>query len=257
MCCFSRPVESVTATRIFARGFPAGPESARQYVVYSMHLEAKEELAMILPLPVASGGKEEAVRFINLKGYPDFFTAMDAGFPIIRKGNWGDGLRSAGSAKAAVPLVVHDVGSFRASYVPTVADFSRLHPQFRLPGSTWEKLPQYRTYGFAVFQLKPGAKTIHPMAFSFPRAQPKDLFFPTVHIHDGLVHPVADFDHMLYCQRNPGEKPRLRGWTESPQPASTFLEVKKTEGVVVPDEHCYRISLEGSLKNQDTRLAMA
>lgn len=255
MCCFSRPVESVTATRIFARGFPAGPESSRQYVVYSMHLEAKENLAMILPLPVAAGGGEDAVRFINLKGYPNFFAAMDAGFPAPR--SLSDGKSAAFGRPAGGVLAVQDVGSFRASYVPTVADFTRLDAKFRLPASTWEKLPQYRTYGFAVFQLKPGAKTIHPMAFSFPRAQPKDLFFPTVHIHDGLVHPVADFDHLLYCQRNPGEKPSLRRWVESPDLAGMFLETKKTEGIVAADEHCYRLSLKGTLKNQDTRLAMA
>ena len=154
-------------------------------------------------------------------------------------------------------MKVQEVGSFRASYVPTVADFSRLDPQFRLPEATWEKLPQYRAYGFAVFQLKPGAKTIHPMAFSFPRAQPQDLFFPTVHIHDGQVHPVADFDHLLYCQRNPGEKPSLRRWSESPALAGTFVEAKKSEGIVDPGQHCYRLSMQGTLKNQDTRLAVA
>lgn len=254
MCCFSRPVESVNATRIFTRGFPAGAESARQYVVYSMHLEAKESLAMILPLPVAPGGKEDAVRFINLKDYADFFTAMEAGFPAPR---FLSDSKSETLGAPAGRLKVQDVGSFRASYVPSVADFSRLDPQFCLPAATWEKLPQYRTYGFAVFQLKPGAKTIHPMAFSFPRAQPQDLFFPTVHIHDGQVHPVADFDHVLYCQRNSGEKPSLRRWSESPGLAGTFVDAKKSEGIVDAGEHCYRLSMHGSLKNQDTRLAMA
>jgi hypothetical protein len=251
MCCFSRPVESVTATRIFARGFPAG---ARQYVVYSMRLQAKENLAMILPLPVAPGGQEDAVQFISLKGYPDFFGAMESGFPL--PASTSDS-KSVMMYPAARSLVVRDVGSFRASYVPSVADFARLDAQFRLPAATWEKLPQYKTYGFAVFQLKPGARTIHPMAFSFPRARARDLFFPTVHIHDGKVHPVAEFDHLLYCQRNPGEKPSLRRWTESPSLAGSFVDPKRSGGIVDPDQHCYRLPLHGSLKNQDTRLALA
>ena len=38
------------------------------------------------------------------------------------------------------------------------------------------------------------------MAFSFPRHDPDRLFFPTVHIHDGHVYSVAQFDHSLYYQ---------------------------------------------------------
>ena len=99
---------------------------------------------------------------------------------------------------------------------------------------------------------------VHPMAFEFPRADKGVLFFPTVHIHDGQVHAVADFDHLLYCQRNAGEmKPRLRQWTESPALAGTFVDAKKSEGIVDAGQHCYRLSMQGALKNQDTRLAVA
>src|SRR5207248_7445223 len=95
-------------------------------------------------------------------------------------------------------LNVVDVGSFEASFVPTIPDFERLDERFRLPTGTWDQLPQYKQYGFTVFKLKPGAKVIHPMAFEFPRAAPARLFFPTVHIHDGKVHDTATFDHALY-----------------------------------------------------------
>lgn len=252
MCCFSRPVQSVTSTYIYARGFPAGASASRQYIVYSMRLDTKEEVAMILPLPVAPGSGADGVRFINLEGYPQFFSAMEAGFPSRGAVTFG-----AGDSLGAPTLAVQDVGSFRASYVPAVADFARLDPQFCLPASAWDKLPQYRTYGFAVFRLKPGAKTIHPMAFHFARATPNELFFPTVHIHDGEVHPVADFDHVLLCQRNAGEKPNLRYWNESPGLASAFMETNKTLGIVDARQHCYRATMKGSRKNLDTRLAMA
>jgi hypothetical protein len=33
------------------------------------------------------------------------------------------------------------------------------------------------------------------MAFEFEREDASELFFPTVHIHDGDFHPLADFDH--------------------------------------------------------------
>src|SRR5437870_13912166 len=77
MCCFSRPVKLVADTNIFARGSAEG----RQFLVYSMQIDTKEDLAMILPIPVPRESKENAVRFINLEEYPRFFTELRAGFP--------------------------------------------------------------------------------------------------------------------------------------------------------------------------------
>lgn len=64
MCCFSRSVSSVAATKIFARGLPDG----RQALAYAMNVALGEELAMILPLPVPAQPAEDAVSFINLEG---------------------------------------------------------------------------------------------------------------------------------------------------------------------------------------------
>ena len=58
MCCFSQPVISVSATNIFARLAPEG----RQYLVYSMFLQATKDLAMILPLPVRQPAGEKDVQ---------------------------------------------------------------------------------------------------------------------------------------------------------------------------------------------------
>lgn len=253
MCCFSRPVDSVTTTRIFARGFTAGPESERQFLVYSMRLAAKQELAMVLPIPVKPKSGESAARFIDLKRFPTFFDGLEAGFPEARIASSPTPSRSLSVAPAR--LKVHEVGEFQASFVPTVAAFSRLDKRFRLPPGTWEKLPQYWNYGFAVFKLKPGAKAIHPMAFSFPRANPKQVFFPTLHIHDGEVHAQADFDHVLYCQRNVGEKYSLLNWRESPQLAKNFIDAAKAQQIIDPALHCFRLKLQETLKNEDTVLA--
>src|SRR4051794_3567326 len=78
MCCFSKPVTHVSATNIFARTNGA----ARQFLVYAMSIQAKEDLAMVLPLPVKPGTDEKGVSFIDLKGYPDFFSDLDKGFPV-------------------------------------------------------------------------------------------------------------------------------------------------------------------------------
>lgn len=250
MCCFSRPIQRVADTNVFARASKDG----RQFLVYSMLLATKEDLAMILPIPTPKNAAEDAVKFISLEKYPDFFKDMVKGFPLPP--GFGGGKGRAGLKKDDKPapkLVVVEVGSFEASFVPKVSDFPRLDERFRLPTGTWDELPAYKDFGFAVFKLKKGEKTIHPMAFEFPRRDKTQLFFPTVHIHDGKVHKTATFDHALYLQRSAGENTNL--WTESPRPAGAFMTIDKTAGMVLKDEHVYRVVLRGRKSNQDTVVA--
>ena len=249
MCCFSRPVQWVSATHIFARSDVDG----RQILVYNMTLKAKEDLAMVLPLPVKPGSGEKALTFIDLKDYPEFFADLRKGFPEPLANAGGAKSRSFG-AEPEAGLEVVRVGNFEASFVPTVADFSRLDGRFRLPPGTWDKLPAYRDHGFAVFKLKSGESKIHPMAFSFPRAKPGEVFFPTVHIHDGKVHERAKFDHVLYCQRGPADQFALLDWDESFRPAGFFMQLGKAQGVLDGNEHCYKRALAGTLPNRDTVL---
>ena len=89
------------------------------------------------------------------------------------------------------------------------------------------------------------------MAFEFPRAEPKRLFFPTVHIHDGKVHATAVFDHSLYCQSREGEELRLLEWAESGSLASEFMKTDKTAGIVDPARHIYLHEISGEKKNED------
>jgi hypothetical protein len=252
MCCFSKAVQKVADTNIFARSSKDG----KQFLVYSMALTAKEDLAMILPIPVPKKSKENAVRWINLEKYEDFFKDMHKGFPAKHDGRGLGGGNSKGPKPGGV-LKVEKVGKFEASFVPSVKDFSRLDERFRLPAGVWDKLPDYKDYGFAVFKLsdlkKGGLTGIHPMAFEFPRAKPKQLFFPTVHIHDGKVHDRASFDHALYCQLTNQEELPMK-WEESPQPASFFLKADKCQGMVEKDMHVYQLRLKGKLKNKDTWL---
>ena len=126
--------------------------------------------------------------------------------------------------------------------------------RFRLPTEVWDKLPQYKNWGFAVFQLKKGNMKVHPMAFEFPRADKKKLFFPTVHIHDGTVPAKAYFDHMFFCQTTNDEDAMT--WTESPQPAEMFMrKLDEAHGIVDPKAHCYQSIMKGSFDNKDVVLA--
>jgi hypothetical protein len=248
MCCFSRRVELVSNTNIFARASKTG----RQFVVYSMSIQTKEDLAMILPIPVPKGSADDAVRFIDLKGNPTFFEDMPKGFPQPKSAR-SDPKKDIDSLKPKLPVV--DVGDFGASFVPSVKDFSRLDERFRLPDTAWDQLPRYRDFGFAVFKLKEGEakkqQKVHPMAFEFPRANAMKLFFPTVHIHDGKVHPEVEFDHLLYCQTTGGKKLPMMQWGESFQLANQFLKVDKSKGLVDGDSHVHVRAIRGKQKNED------
>lgn len=242
MCCFSGPVLAVTSTNIFARALP----EKRQALIYSMHLNAPKDVAMILPIPVAEGSGDDALKFVSFEKYPTFFEDLSLCFPVSRA--WKFDAPIAAAAGGA-PLKVHAVGNFNASFVPAIKDFSRLDPQFRLPNGVWEKLGQYSNYGFAVFKLRKGDTDVHPMAFTFPTAMPDKLFFPTVHIHDGKVHPKADFDHVLYAQPNP--RGLFSRWQESEVPVSSKVAVGKCGGLVHAQGHVHRRFLNGELKNED------
>lgn len=206
---------------------------------------------MVLPIPVVQGAKESDVRFINLEKYPAFFDDLNSGFPVLAPVSaFFLGGKSRGKATAVLPVV--QVGSFEASFVPTVKDFTRLDERFRLPPQSFDRLKGYEKFGFAVFKLKAGAQKVHPMAFEFPTASPARLFFPTVHIHDGEVHERAGFDHDLYCQPGADHRLKLLEWQESQGAAAQFMKLDLAQNLVLKDEHCYKRTLIGRLPNKDT-----
>ena len=77
MCCFTKNVESVTDTNIFARLGSKG----NQVLIYQMNFKSKEELAMVLPIPVKAGAGEKAVTFF------DFSNMQGEGFDL-GTGGW-------------------------------------------------------------------------------------------------------------------------------------------------------------------------
>lgn len=275
-------VRHVGQTRIFAGARPDG----RQVLVYSMRVAARRPVAMILPLPVAPGAGEDALQFIDLKGYGGFFDDLDRVFPSPLIPETFTRSRGGGVALSAPRLRVHAVGDFEASFVPTRDDLGRLDPRFRLSDAVWDGLPRYADHGFAVFQLVdvargprwrrwlglPDRKQIHPMAFSFPRRDPSSLFFPTVHVHDGRVRLRARFDHQLYAQLRPGEEPegqaprrdgdhRLAdriapgpGWLASTEALSTSVDVDRAPGVIEPGQRGWKRTIYGLHPNEDVVL---
>jgi hypothetical protein len=259
MCCFSAKTE-VHATTIFARMVKPG----MQVLAYQMKYSAEKPTAMILPVPVALPAREDSLRFKNLKEYPTLFEDLARGFPMITRHSSGSkGVPEAQVAAAAAPLAVHEVGDFIASFVPSVADFGRVDPQFAIRKDVWDKIPAYKDYGFAVFQLKQLSGSPHPIAFEFDSRLPSTIYFPTVHIHDGSVHEKDDFDHALYLQapvadqhagdyEGPDAVDRATGFVRSNGPAKDFSDPSKSQGLIDPDLLVHKITMKGSLPNRDT-----
>jgi hypothetical protein len=251
MCVFSQPVESVSRTHIFVRASAPG----RQLLAYAMQYRAAGELAMILPLPVPPGCGEDAVRFIDLSGHASFFADLDQLFR-------GQLVACAAPGEASASLLrVHDVGSFEVSFVPTLRDFARIDPRFRLADGVAASLPHGADSGFVVVQLREREGQLHPIAFDFPTRRPDHLFYPTVHVHDGKVPDHATFEHTLYAQHH-NARPFLRWqpWTEGFRRAFLLaweaalldgIDAAHSHGLLAMEQPIYRIKIEGSWPNVD------
>lgn len=244
MCCFTAKVEEVKNTRIFAR---LG-EHGNQVLIYQMSVNVPQDLAMVLPVPVKQEAGEAAVSFFDFSNYEQVFDDLGSLFPArsYAAGPFG----GAAPAGASRTLKVVSVGAYEASFVPTIADFSRLDERFRLPTGVWEKLPGYQEFGFAVFKLRPGNVQVHPMAFSFPTMLTGTVFFPTMHIHDGKIHAKEAFDHTLYLQ-GAGLNVVRGGWEESAALPVSKVQCGLTHGMIQPSMHVFRQSMRGPFDNGD------
>lgn len=241
MCCFTGTVNEVEKTRIFARGLPNG----RQFIAYQMQVEAPANIAMVLPIPVKQPAMEEDLNWISFEDYPEFFRDLNSL-------GYSGGFKTAGGRE----LEVKRVGAYDASFVPTQNDFERLADRLKINLNTkmWSELPGYKNYGFAVFKLREGKHAYHPMVFDFPRRDPKKVFFPTVHIHDGEVHDKAHFDHLLYLQTEQDGAQLAKDWIESDRlpDSNERIKAKKAQRVVDPAKHVYRMQIVGERDNIDT-----
>ncbi len=264
MCCFSGEVDEVKGTRIFA----GAQSNGRQWLAYEMSAAIGDPVAMVLPLPVPVDCADDAVRFVSFEHLPGFFDTLDTLFPQylqLSRGGPADGDED----DAPAMLEVVKVGAFVASFVPSRLDFLRLDQRFRLPESFFDALPQLADFGFAVFQLgaleprprgllekmglkrhpAPPVQDFHPMVFDFPRRDPGRLFFPTVHLHDGQVHPTAQFDHVLYAQA-PGLV--ADGWEIGrPVGAEIAALISQSRGVLDAAHPIGKLELRGERTNAD------
>ena len=262
MCIFTQPVTSVNNTQIFARRSGNGT----QFLAYQMSYESQEPNAMILPLPVKKPANDQTLNFIDLKNYDAFFDKLADGFPFHSPSGIGCSMPSSANVTCD-SLEVFKVGNYIASFVPTLADFDRLDSKFTLPAEIWANIPRYEDFGFAVFQLAAGSLKPHPMAFEF-QTENDEIFFPTIHIHDGEIHEAEEFDHMLYVQhagldsrvhgyQNSDVEDKSTGLIRSKYRASHFCDIHKSMGLIDGDLLLHRKIIRGQLPNKDTTFAFS
>jgi hypothetical protein len=264
MCCFSMPTE-VDGTNIFARMLRPGVQGlAYQMSFHTKDTSAPDGGAMILPLPVSLPARENSVRFLDLHEYPTLFSDLRSGFPAPEEFTLSRSKSATESAAPQPQLAVVEVGDFIASFVPNQKDFARLSPRFAIRPEVWRKIPAYVDYGFAVFQLKKNAGSTHPIAFEFDTRMGTQLFFPTVHIHDGEVHERESFSHTLYLQEpafdaavsgylGGGKVDSRTQWERSKEHVAKFASKHvSAKGLLDGSALVHRLSLMGELPNVDT-----
>lgn len=202
MCIITKIVEEVNSTQIFTC---FSEDQSKQFLVYSNQVNTNEENnLMILPVP-----NPESVEFINLQKYTKFFDDCQKNFKYVRHRATDSLLYASRSLSASIedrpPLVIHKVGSYVASIVPSVADFDRLDPLvFDLDFNLQDILKSTYTseFGFIACKLRKGAHTYHPFAYIHKSHSGGLLFIPTLHYHAHQYgmnkHIDADWDHIIY-----------------------------------------------------------
>ncbi|WP_444930786.1 hypothetical protein ACJJIF_03095 [Microbulbifer sp. SSSA002] len=240
MCIFTGEVESVENTRIFSR-----QDGSRQLIIYDMYLSAKDETAMVLPIPVSNFTSGAPVEFIDLSSYSNIFDDIESLFlqwPAVY-------LQDCLSADS--PIEVHEVGAYEASFVPTPNDFRRLDSRFSLSDTFFEQAPEYSNYGFVVFKLKAGKAKVHPMAFWFRKDDDGQLFFPTKHMHKGIVNKNDTYHHTLYAQGNFENNQGLTSVNLEEKVNNLNNIEKRSLGLVSNKENIHKKSIYGEHENKD------
>ena len=184
MCIIANPVVKVASTKIWVS---PNKDGTRQLTIYSNNVDTMTKNAMILPVPTTDA---DSIKFIDLSFYQNFFNDCKSCFRSTKLFTYSSGdtlgvTLSSNSLKRST-LAVHDVGSYKASIVPSLSDFDRLDTTvFRVDADLADMLKSTYSSGFAfiVCQLEKGSVNYHPFAYTHTLAQNGKLFVPTKHWH--------------------------------------------------------------------------
>ena len=162
-----------------------------QLTVYSNHASTGAGNAMILPVPTTRN-----LRMVDMTDFEKIFTDIDAYFPDDSLGMF-DAMTLSTNSRSR--LEVHQVGSYRASIVPSLADLDRLDDEFNLSASNVREVlkDHYANFGFVVCRLSTGSRTYEP--FAYVHEYVDEMFVPTRHYHGGAPEAKSFWDHAIYA----------------------------------------------------------
>ena len=211
MCIISGEVRKVSGTNIFVGKTQDGK---RQFTVYSNTVSMQEQRGtMILPFP------RGPCELVDLTDYKTLFHDLAAVCPVEPV------VRAAYSVmsncfKSDARLEVKQVGSYKASLMPSLRDVPRLDTNvFPVKANVVAFLQQNypdHLFSFVVCRLDAEA-TYHPFGYIHPVLLPSTrdgksrLFVPTLHYHEHERHTApmerhtaestaaADWDHSIWC----------------------------------------------------------
>jgi hypothetical protein len=250
MGIFSTPVRVASTFNYFARASRAGAD--HQFLACNFRYEAETAFTLILPLPTPLDAPANAVRFINLSGYDDFFQDVRRGLPALTRDTAKQSLTDRIVEKVRDWLDL-DTTQIEFAFFPTQQVLADMSQQWPLAESVWAALQPYMNFGLVGLKLEAGSNRLPPIAVEFPRGTSTELFFPTAH---NLPRSAAlNLKHVLYAQT----PHRSLEWRISTSPgddhrqllARDFVKVDRTLGLIDPDEPIVARRLSGPNDNFD------
>jgi len=220
MCCFNRPVQGVSQTRILV----APTKDGRQITVYEHKVgvigggrgrkedeEKKDKIkkeqekakygnAMILPCPLKAGSK---VQLLDLSKDSFSFERVENYFPK-------EPVPQSRGVRLHKPvttdnskLAVHEVGAYFVSIAENLGDLKRIDPAVFTVSENIEHLfaAHYAAgFGFIVCCFNPDKAIVdgHPIAYVHDVMPDGRFFVPCRHEHGHGTQAMETFDHFIY-----------------------------------------------------------
>ncbi len=177
MCIFAYPIHQVTDTRILV----ASCGNNVQFTVYENKVSCDSGNAMILPVP------EGNIQLFDMSKYPGIiWDDLDHSFPrrMMESHAFG-GFGGGGGWGTKSVLPVQQVGGYKCSVVPTLADMCRINSAvFTLPKDIETLLQTHYGKGFSfIVCMFERVVNAHPIAYMHMMKSDGTVFIPTRHEH--------------------------------------------------------------------------
>ena len=103
------------------------------------------------------------------------------------------------------------IGGYSVSLIPDTIGLNRVDSNEFIIGEVVLNVLKYKYskgFSFLICRFDGSVDNIkmHPIGYTHKMIKPGILFTPTLHIHDGVIHDVSNFDHQIFilnCKIDP------------------------------------------------------